>query len=159
VPGGAAGDAGGLGQGVTFLLCWGAGDAVAPHACAAHACNLAAAISPALRTPIPHSPGHAHMHTHTHARAQTLSDGKPIIVEGLHLDPALFIPEFARAGVIMLPARTHAAPKGGSPPGTTTGSPVGDGGGEGGAGGGGGPGDKRVHRWVLMGRWAHGLVG
>lgn len=61
---------------------------------------------------------------------QTLSDGKPIIIEGLHLDPALFIPEFARAGVIMLPARTGGADGGGGQQGGGGGAP-GSGGGKG----------------------------
>jgi hypothetical protein len=37
--------------------------------------------------------------------AQTLADGKPLIVEGLHLDPGAFISQLSRRGVLMLPAR------------------------------------------------------
>eukprot|EP00775_Hariotina_reticulata_P011609 gene11609-11753_t len=36
---------------------------------------------------------------------KTLSDGKPIIIEGLHLDPDLYISDFGSRGIIMLPAR------------------------------------------------------
>lgn len=86
---------------------------------------------------------------------QTLTDGKPIIIEGLHLDPALFIPEFARAGVIMLPARAHAVPKGGSPTGTGTGGAAGQL--AGGGGGAGGDGERRAVRCVCGGEaWWRG---
>jgi hypothetical protein len=85
---------------------------------------------------------------------QTLTDGKPIIIEGLHLDPALFIPEFARAGVIMLPARAHAVPKGGSP--TGTGGAAGQH--AGGGGGAGGDGERRAVRCVFCGKaWWGGV--
>jgi hypothetical protein len=40
---------------------------------------------------------------------QTLSDGKPIIIEGMHLDPGLYIQDFQRRGIIMLPARPAAS--------------------------------------------------
>lgn len=46
---------------------------------------------------------------------QTLSDGKPIIIEGMHLDPGLYIQDFGRMGIIMLPARPAASPRGSSP--------------------------------------------
>eukprot|EP00879_Flechtneria_rotunda_P008427 GHRR01008828.1.p1 GENE.GHRR01008828.1~~GHRR01008828.1.p1 ORF type:complete len:921 (+),score=400.41 GHRR01008828.1:941-3703(+) len=36
---------------------------------------------------------------------KTLSDGKPIIIEGMHLDPGLYIQDFGRSSIIMLPAR------------------------------------------------------
>ena len=31
---------------------------------------------------------------------QTLKDGKPIIIEGLHLDPGLYLDEFGRHGMV-----------------------------------------------------------
>ncbi|GBF91278.1 2-phosphoglycerate kinase [Raphidocelis subcapitata] len=85
---------------------------------------------------------------------KTLSDGKPIIIEGLHLDPALFIPELARAGVIMLPARGGAPPDGGgAAQAGARGAAAARGGsagtaraGEGGGGGGGGPPRREVRR-------------
>ncbi|WIA30378.1 hypothetical protein OEZ86_000464 [Tetradesmus obliquus] len=40
---------------------------------------------------------------------KTLTDGKPIIIEGAHLDPGLYIQDFQRRGIIMLPARPAAA--------------------------------------------------
>lgn len=40
---------------------------------------------------------------------QTLSDGKPIIIEGMHLDPGLYIHDFGQRGIIMLPARPTTA--------------------------------------------------
>lgn len=33
-------------------------------------------------------------------RLQTIKDGKPIIIEGLHLDPGLYLDEFGRHGMI-----------------------------------------------------------
>lgn len=39
------------------------------------------------------------------AGSQTLSDGKPLIIEGMHLDPGLYIQDFGCSGIIMLPVR------------------------------------------------------
>jgi hypothetical protein len=94
-------EAGGRTQGRRVALASDPQRAAASHLAATRLCALArcAPSAPRIITP------------------QTISDGKPIIIEGLHLDPALFIPEFARTGVIMLPARAAPPAKGGSPPG------------------------------------------
>jgi hypothetical protein len=47
----------------------------------------------------------------THALLQTLTDGKPLIIEGLHLDPGLFIADFARQGLVILPAQPPQVPR------------------------------------------------